>query len=97
MPNMLLTGTYGIEYNKFRYERILDEYSTVEWVRNSKGYYLDEKGVYDESAQVSWHKTKDGRWWYGNSKWYAKGQSYTIDGKWYNFDEGGYMIEYDED
>ena len=62
-----------------------------------KGYYLDEKGVYDESAQVSWHKTKDGRWWYGNSKWYAKGQSYTIDGKWYNFDEGGYMIEYDED
>ena len=43
--------------------------------------------------QASWHKNSKG-WWYGDeSGWYAKKNTYTIDGVKYTFDAEGYWKE----
>jgi hypothetical protein len=57
-----------------------------------QGYWLGKNGAMTNFAKCSWHKTPRG-WWYGNSKWYAAGTSYMIDGEPCTFETDGYYIE----
>ena len=59
-----------------------------EWVN---GRWYDKNGRQNYKPVGSWHKTAKG-WWYGDtSGWYAKNQWQKIDGKWYYFNQNGYM------
>ena len=55
-----------------------------------KGYWIQRNGSQTDPIKYSWHRNLKG-WWYGvNGGWYAKDQSYKIDGKIYHFDAAGY-------
>lgn len=58
------------------------------------GWYLDEKGILSYKYQASWRQDSTG-WWYGDdSGWYAKNCLFSIDGKMYEFDNSGYLVEH---
>lgn len=60
-----------------------------EWV---DGQWYDANGDAGYAPQGSWHESDKG-WWYGDtSGWYAMDGWMKVDGKWYFFDEFGYMI-----
>ena len=59
------------------------------------GYWYGKNGARTDDPQAKWHKTKDDKWWFGDSSgWYAKDQTIIIDGKKYKFDKDGYLAEY---
>ncbi len=54
------------------------------------GYWIQRNGRQIDPVRYRWHLNARG-WWYGvNGGWYAKDQSYTINGKIYHFDADGY-------
>ena len=59
------------------------------------GYRLTSSGAWDGQKKVpGWKKDKNGWWWYSLGKGtYPKNSWLKIDGKWYYFQAGGYMIQ----
>ena len=59
-----------------------------------QGWWVNEKTcqcTYPYKSQ--WHKTAKG-WWYGDKTgWYAKNNTYIIDGVAYTFDNEGYLVD----
>ena len=59
-----------------------------EWV---DGRWYDRNGRQNYKPVGSWHENKKGRWYGDTSGWYAQNQWQKIDGKWYYFNQDGYM------
>jgi len=59
------------------------------------GYWLTSGGAWDGKKKVpGWKKDKNGWWWYALGKGsYPKNSWLKIDGKWYYFQDEGYMIQ----
>jgi len=63
--------------------------ASEEWVKGC--YWLSKNGAWIYKAKASWHQSKKG-WWFGDTTgWYAKSSWQKICGKWYYFDQNGYM------
>ena len=55
-----------------------------------QGYWLGSNGKWTYQYKATWRKDRKG-WRYGDSTgWYAKNESFMIDGKVYYFDADGY-------
>ncbi|MCR5177065.1 MAG: hypothetical protein K6C05_09490 [Anaerovibrio sp.] len=59
-----------------------------EWV---DGKWYDKNGNQTYKGKLSWKKNASGWWIEDSSGWYPKSQWQKIDGKYYYFDESGYM------
>ena len=59
-----------------------------EWV---DGCWLGKNGSWSYKNKAEWKKYGD-RWMYKTSDWYAKMGKQKIDGKWYYFDQNGYLV-----
>ena len=59
-----------------------------EW---KKGQYYDASGKAYGSGTLSWKKNAKGWWVESSAGWYPKNEWVKIDGKWYFFDNRGYM------
>lgn len=57
-----------------------------------EGYWLDDDG-HMMPDKFQWHGDDSSGWWFGteDGSQYVKGESVYIDGKWYDFDENGWM------
>ena len=57
-----------------------------------EGYWLDDDG-HMMPDKFSWHGDDSNGWWFGtdDEQQYVKGESVYIDGKWYDFDENGWL------
>ena len=66
--------------------------ATEEFVKSGKKiYWLNKDGSWTDESAYKWTKdAKTGKWWFGNSRWYAINASYKINGKVYNFDKAGW-------
>ena len=63
--------------------------ASSEWI---DGYWLDSDGAWRYEPRGSWNQDSTG-WWYGDtSGWYAGHGWQKIDGKYYFFNESGYMV-----
>ncbi len=63
--------------------------ASSEWI---DGYWLDSDGAWRYEAIGSWHEDENG-WWFGDtSGWYAGHGWQKINGKYYFFNESGYMV-----
>ena len=63
--------------------------SSGEW---KKGQYYDAFGKAYGSGNLSWKKNAKGWWVESSDGWYPKNEWVKIDGKWYYFDNRGYMV-----
>ena len=55
------------------------------------GYWLTKSGAWDKCAQkAGWRHNSTG-WWFYDRGWYPKNRWLWIDGKYYHFDEKGYL------
>ena len=59
-----------------------------EWI---DGYWLDEDGAYRYPYRGSWKQNTKGWWFEDESGWYVDNKWQKIDGKWYFFENTGYM------
>lgn len=57
-----------------------------------EGYWLDDDG-HMMPDKFQWHGDDSSGWWFGteDGSQYVKGESVYIDGKWYDFDDNGWM------
>ena len=66
--------------------------ASAEFVKSDKVFYwVNKDGSWTDESTYKWTKdAKTGKWWFGNSTWYAVNETYTINGKDYNFDKAGW-------
>ena len=59
---------------------------------NKKLYYVSSDGAWDNHS-YEWKQNSTG-WWLAqnNGSWYAKSEWAKVDGKWYYFNDKGYMV-----
>ena len=81
------------------YEILAKPYDLVSWRKAApakgewkKGQYYDESGRAYGSGILSWKKNAKGWWVESSDGWYPKNEWMKIDGKWYYFDNRGYMV-----
>ena len=55
------------------------------------GYWLNSDGTWTYEYVAQWYKNSNGYWYGDESGWYAKDQTYIIDGVSYDFDGNGYL------
>lgn len=70
-----------------------DQYiKSANYDTNGKLYYVDKDGVWDGKT-YKWEK-ENNKWWLSQvgGSWFPKSEWCYIDGKWYYFNEKGYMV-----
>lgn len=70
----------------------MDEYvKSISYGVNKKLYYVDKDGVWDGKSYY-WKSNNKGWWFECEDGWYPIKEWCLIDGKWYYFDDSGYMV-----
>lgn len=81
-----LSGDWENTESGWKFRKTDGSYAYSEYV---DGWWVDGNGI-QNGEQAFWNQDQSGQW-YGNSDWYAKNGTYTIDGVSYTFDSNGYL------